>query len=122
MALIGGTLTVKRNGQLIWAKGDFELQLGVPKRKEEMATDGRLAGYSEEPRAWKVKGKVYNRTDLDLLALFQGTEPETWQFDLANGQSYVLRNAFVTGGDSISLMNGEVDLELIGESLERVTA
>ena len=121
MSVIGGTVSVRRNGELVWAKGDFELQVGIPKRKAEMATDGRLAGFSAEPRAASVKGKIHMRSDLDILTLLQAQD-ETWQFDLASGQSYVLRNAFVTGGDSVNLTAGEVDVEIIGESLERVDA
>lgn len=117
---IGGTLTLKVNGEVQWATGDWEYTLGLPKRMPAMATFG-LVGFTEEPTPATLKGKIYDRSGFDLAAMHK-LKDATIQVDLANGKSIVFRNAFASGDWNVAAKAAEITCEFTAELAEEITA
>lgn len=116
MAGIAGTFYMEIDGVLQWATGECEFNPGVPKREAKMASFG-LVGFSEEPMPASAKCKIFDRSSFDVKKL--GTlEAATIQFKLANGKTWMLRDAFCTGDLTIQLRSGEIDVEFIGTAEE----
>lgn len=116
---IGGRFSVEIGGKLVWATGDWEFNIGTPKREPKVASDGRLAGYSEEPTAPFCKGKVFYASDVSLAAL-TGATAETCQLDLSNGKRIIFRQATFTGDGTVGARSGEIDVQFHAASAEEV--
>jgi hypothetical protein len=119
MGRIAGFFQVKVNGVLQSAKGEFESGYGTPKRSTVFNSDGRPAGWKEEPQVAYMSGKITDRQDLDLKALFNATDM-TVTLHKANGKTEVLSKAFYAGDATLTTAEAEADFRMEGESLEEV--
>jgi len=114
----GGIVFLSINGQGYDVKGPIDITYDSPVRTAIVGQDG-VHGYKEMPRAAKFKGKLTDRGDLDLKALFTAKDV-TAVGRLANGKTVTLRDAFYSGEATSNTEEGEVDIELTGMSLQEV--
>jgi hypothetical protein len=119
MERIGGTISVKIDGEVLNALGNFTYNLGRPKREAKAGQD-RVHGYTETPQVPFIEGEVTDRSAMDLAALvmFRGTV----FLELANGKSIVLNNAVQTGEGTGNTAEGNIGVRFEGETAEEVPA
>ena len=119
MGRIAGFFQVKVNGVLQSAKGEFETGYGTPKRTAVFNSDGAHAGFKEEPQVAYISGKITDRGDLDLRALFN-TVDATVTLTKANGKTEVLQEAYYAGDATLGTAEAEADFRMEGSRLEEV--
>jgi Phage tail tube protein len=123
MGRVGGRISVKLNGKTLRAKGEFTCSLGGPNRKAAMGTDGTLHGYTEEYVPGYIEGDLVDAGDLSLTELRDSTDAIV-TVDLANGKTIVLRRAFFTNPDGLTIQTNEgaVKVKWEGEAEELMGA
>lgn len=112
----GGIIQVGADGVQFDAKGEFEYNIGRPKREAIIGSDG-VHGFKETPQVSRVAGKATDRGDLDLAALVSITNA-TVTLQLANGKTVVLREAWYAGDGTGHTDEGEIDLVFESKSGE----
>lgn len=92
---IGGTVYVKVGGRSLPVAGTFKFKPAEVVREGKVGLSGP-AGYTEKPVFQEVTCEIFLTAEVDLLTINR-IKNETLVFELANGQSYTLRNAFQSG-------------------------
>lgn len=115
---VGGIIFVKVNGAQVSAKGEFEYNLGVPKREGIVGSDG-VHGYKEEPQIPMISGAITDNPTLDVKALML-TVDATVTIDLANGKIVVLESAWYAEDGNIKTGEGEIPVKFEGLSAEEI--
>jgi hypothetical protein len=115
----GGIITVTTNGVRYDAKGDFTYNLGRPKRKALVGSDG-VHGYVDEPQPAFIEGKITDRGSLDLDALVTMKDASV-MLDLGVGKVVALRDAWYAAEGTGNSAEGEIDFRFEGLSAEEVS-
>lgn len=115
---IGGLISLKINGDIYFAKGNFTYNLGIP-RKEGVVGADRVHGYKETPQIPYIEGEITDRRELSLEAL-QETTDATVTLELANGKVIVLRQAWYASEGVGNTEEGNVECRFEGMSAEEV--
>lgn len=115
---VGGLLSLKVNGDLYFAKGNFTYNLGIPKKEAVVGAD-RVHGYKETPQVPYIEGEISDRQELSLEAL-QKTTDATVTLELANGKVIVLRQAWYASEGVGNTEEGNVECRFEGMSAEEV--
>jgi hypothetical protein len=113
-----GTLSLKVNGVIHNAKGNFTYDLGAPKREAIVGPDG-VHGYKEEHKAPFIEGAITDRGDLDLAALFK-LDGALITLELANGKGIALSEAWFSGDGTASTEEAEVPVRFEGKIAEEI--
>jgi hypothetical protein len=113
-----GLIQVKANGTVYAAKGAFTVGYGIVKREAIIGSDG-VHGYKETPTAPYVEGAITDRGNLDLVALFNGTD-QTVSVDFGNGKLFLLREGWYAGDGTLNSEEGEIPVRWEGMSAEEV--
>lgn len=92
----GGVIFVKADGAQFDVKGQFEYNLGVPKRDPIIGHDG-THGYKEVPQEAYISGEITDSVDLNLKNDLLTLSGATITLELANGKVIVLEEAFYSG-------------------------
>lgn len=113
MARIGGTCYVKVDGLQLSLTGGIEVPMNTNLKDDVMGLDGS-ADYKETHRAPYTKGtfKVPKGFPSDKLT---SSDTMTITSELANGQVYVLSDAWVHGELNHNAEEGTVDVEFHGQ-------
>jgi len=116
----GGIIFFKIDGVQYQAKGAFTTSLGRATREAIVGSDG-VHGYKEMPVAPYVEGEITDDLAISLDALSQVTDA-TVTVEYANGKVFVLRNAWSTNQDGMSVQTeeGNVPIRFEGLSAEEV--
>lgn len=115
---VGGQIFIKVDGQMYDAKGAFTYSLGGTK-KEGVVGHDRVHGYKELPQIPYMEGEITDRQSLSLAAL-QAITDATATIELANGKTFVLRNAWYAGESKGGTEEGNIDFRLEGMSGEEI--
>lgn len=119
MARIAGTAYVKVDGAQYTLAGSLTVSPNSVNR-EGLAGLSGVAGYSETPRVPFIEGDFYTSAALSMPAL-QAVTNATVTAELANGKTYVLRNAWLAGEPDINAAEGTTTLRFEGiECIEQV--
>lgn len=114
-----GLLTVKVDGDTIFAKaGQVELDVGGMERKEVDA-DGRILGYTEKPVPSKLTVTCQHTSDTDMRALADQSNVSC-VVTLDSGVKYLIDGAFLSKPPVLSGENGDIKLEYIGQSAKQL--
>jgi Phage tail tube protein len=116
--LRAGTLSLKVNGEVLDAVGNFDYSLGTPKREAIVGAD-RVHGFKEVPQVPYVEGEITDRQGLDLRTFFD-TQSATVTLQLRNGKTILLREAWYAGDAKVSSETGAVAMRFEGLSAEEV--
>lgn len=104
MARIAGILSLSLDGVQYTAAGAFTVQ-PLTRQREGLAGDGGIRGYREMPIVPYFEGDI--STDAEVSAeTLGGITDATAQLELANGKSYVFRNAWQAGDLTINSNEG----------------
>lgn len=115
---IGGTIALKVNGDIYFAKGNFTYNLGKPKREGVTGAD-TVHGYKETPQIPFVEGEITDRNELSLEDLVTLDEA-TITLELANGKVIALSEAWYAGEGTGNTEEGNIACRFEGMSCEEV--
>lgn len=114
----GGLISLKVDGDLYFAKGNFTYNIGKA-RKEAIIGADAVHGYKETPQVPFIEGEITDRQELSLEAL-QGIESATVTLELANGKVIVLRQAWYASEGTGNTEEGNIAVRFEGMSGEEV--
>lgn len=114
----GGIIQVQVNGVVYDAKGDFTYNPGSPKREALIGRDG-VHGFTETVQAPFIEGEFTDSVNLDLKALTK-TESATVTLALANGKTFVLRDAWYAADGDVNTGEGNIQVRFEGVQGEEV--
>jgi hypothetical protein len=115
---IGGTIALKINGDMYFAKGNFTYNLGKPKKEGVVGSD-RVHGYKEVPQVPFIEGEITDRNELNLEDLIT-LDDATVTLELANGKVIMLREGWYAGEGTGNTEEGNIALRIEGMSAEEV--
>lgn len=109
---IGGVLYIKIDGDTIALEGAGSFRASAVNRESVVGVDGQV-DYRETPTSGMISFTAKLVPELDIQVLNQRTNV-TVQMELANGQQFVLRNAFQTGEIEADAVAGTADVVFEG--------
>lgn len=116
---VGGTISVKVNGEIRSGKGEWTYNLGRPKRSEVIGSDTTVTGFSEKGQAPRIAGIITDRGDLDVPTMLDMVDGSV-TLALANGKVISLTEAWFSGDGDIKTDEGDIDVEFKGIRCEEV--
>jgi hypothetical protein len=108
---LAGTVFFKMDGQMIDIDGSITINPGEIVR-EPIVSSGGVIGYSESQKSPSVEVVGYLTKD-QLKSLYKSTDI-TATCEMANGATYVLSGAFVSGEPSVDTEAGTTSITLSG--------
>jgi len=114
-----GIISVKVNGEVQDAKGNFSYNLGRPKKDAIIGAD-QVHGFKEVPQVAFIEGEITDRQDLDLKALLD-LEEDTVTLDLANGKTIALTKAWYAGEGTGNTEEGNIAVRFEANTGNEVT-
>jgi len=118
MARVGGTIQLQVNGEVYDCKGNFQYNLGLPKREMIVGSD-TVHGDSEKPQAPFIEGEITDRVDFSLAALCKQRGVSVTLI-LAVGKVIILRDAVFTGDGTGNTDEGNIAVRWDGKSAEEI--
>jgi len=115
---IAGVAYLKVDGASYTLSGSLDVQPMDVKREGKVGLGG-VAGYSEMPIMPYIEGEVFLDPELSLLAL-KTVADATVTAELANGKTYVLRNAWWAGDVVAKAADGTTSIRFEGIACEEV--
>lgn len=115
---IGGTIALKVNGDIYFAKGNFTYNIGKPKREGVVGADV-VHGYKETPQIPFVEGEITDRNEMSLEDLVT-LDDATITLELANGKVITLSEAWYAGEGTGNTEEGNIACRFEGMSAEEV--
>ncbi|WP_350649549.1 phage tail tube protein [Pseudomonas sp. HY13-MNA-CIBAN-0226] len=115
---IGGIISLKINGDMYFAKGNFTYNLGKPKKEGVVGSD-RVHGYKEVPQVPFIEGEITDRNELNLEDLVT-LDDATVTLELSNGKVIMLREGWYAGEGTGNTEEGNIALRIEGMSAEEV--
>jgi hypothetical protein len=115
---LAGIISVKLNGEIKQAKGNWTYNLGEPKREAIVGAD-RTHGFKELPQVAFIEGEITDQSDLDLKGLLR-TDDSTMTLELANGKVILLRNAWYASEGNVQTEEANIAVRFEGMSAEEV--
>lgn len=107
-----GIAYIKVDGRQYDARGNWSVSPKLTTRTGIAGQDG-VHGYQEVPRVPFIEGDI-STTQTFAVEDLSGITDATVQVDLANGKSYVLRNAWQAGELDINTHEGSVKVKFEG--------
>lgn len=109
---IAGTAFVKHDGEQLSIAGGITVS-PLKNMKEGLSGLSGVAGYKETPRVPFIEVEVFNTAAFDISAI-EDKEDMTVVAELANGDVWTLRNAWLEGEPDIDGAEGSVTLKFEG--------
>lgn len=113
-----GIVYLKVNGEIQDAKGNFNYNLGKPKREAIVGAD-TVHGYKETPQVAFIEGEITDRGTLDLEALVT-MDDATITLELSNGKVVVLHQAWFAGEGTVGSEEANIAVRWEGKSGEEI--
>lgn len=120
MSRIAGYLSLQINGEIYNAVGNFTYNVGAPKREMLLGPD-RVHGYKEMPQVPFIEGEIRDSSDIDLSVL-TNLKDATATIALANGKTFVLKDAVYVADGNVQTEEANIQLRLEGSKGEEVPA
>lgn len=109
---IAGTAFVKADGVQFTLAGSMTVV--IDEREREMLSGlGGVAGYKETLMPPKIEGEFFLTADLSMEDIGNITDA-TVTAELANGRTYLIRNAVATGRRELNAAEGTVQITFEG--------
>ena len=112
MSRIAGIAYIKVDGRQFAARGNWTVSARLTERTGIAGQDG-VHGYMEVPRVPYIEGDISTTQEFSVEDI-SGIADATVQVDLANGKSYVLRNAWQAGAVDINTHDGLAKVKFEG--------
>ena len=110
-----GTIYLKIDGDMQDVIGDFKFGLGKPTREGQVGHNG-VHGFKQIPTIPFIEGEIRdgNKVSLDAIAKIKDA---TITLELANGKTYVFKNAWSCNPDGLGLGTEEGNIAIRFEAL-----
>lgn len=120
MTRVAGIISFKIDGEVYNAKGAFTLNFGFETRDAIVGTD-RVHGFKATVVVPSITGAITDDGSVDVTKLANITD-STITVNQGNGKIFVLRNAWSTNPDGISVNTeeSEIAVSFQGKSAEEV--
>lgn len=115
MSRRGGIIFIKADGVQFDVKGQFEYNLGYPKREPIIGHDG-THGYKEVPQEAYISGEITDDVDLNLVEDLLSLSDVTVQLELANGKILVYENGFFSGDGTGQTEEGNIAVRFTAQT------
>lgn len=115
---VAGTAYIKADGKQFPLRGSLTVSAAVIEREGISGQDG-VHGYKEMPRVPFISCDISDGEDVSVPELMAMTNV-TVTAELANGKTYVLRNAWVADAVEIDTVEGQMTVKWEGESCDEV--
>ncbi len=115
---VGGIISLKIDGEVYAAKGNFTYNLGRPMREAVVGAD-TVHGYKETPQPAFIEGEITDRGTLNVSSLVSITSA-TVELGLANGKSFVLRDAWFASEGTANSEEGNIAVRFESANGEEV--
>lgn len=109
---IAGIAYIRVDGRQWAARGNWTVSQ-APSERQGIAGQDYVHGFSELPRVPFIEGDISTTAEFSVEEL-HGISDATVQCDLANGKSYVLRNAWQAGSIDINTHDGSAKVKFEG--------
>lgn len=109
-----GTIYIKVDGVQHDAKGSFTYNHGAERRSPILGSD-RVHGYAAAPQVPFIEGAITDGPNVDVPAL-KAVDDATVTLELANGKTFVLRNAWYASEGNVTTEQGEIPVRWEGMS------
>ncbi|TXH34064.1 MAG: phage tail protein [Rhodospirillaceae bacterium] len=116
---IAGVCYLKADGQQFALKGDLTINIDKVTRTGVAGAD-RVHGFTETVNIPFISGTVSLTSDLSIEKLQEMTDV-TVVAELANGKSYILRNAWSAESRELNASEGQTPVRFEGKSGEELT-
>ena len=114
----GGLLSVKTNGEVMDALGDWEYCLSGDEREAIVGAD-RVHGFKSKPKVVYISGQITDRKSMDVHALLN-LEDATITIEKKGGKTILLSNGWCCNNGKISTETGAIDVRFEGLRCEEV--
>lgn len=115
---IAGIAWLKVDGRQYPLRGGFTVSPSLTERTG-IAGQDYVHGYSELPRVPFIEGDVSTTPEVSLETL-QDIKDATVQAELANGKTYVLRNAWTKSAFEINTRDGQIRVRFEGLDCQEI--
>lgn len=115
---IAGVAYVKFDGRQLPIKGGWKVGYNKVKREGVSGQDS-VHGYKEMPQVPYLEGDVSTTRDVSLDVLLSITDA-TVTAELANGKTYVLRNAWTADSYEIESEEGKLKVRFEGMDIDEI--
>jgi len=115
---IAGVAFLKIDGSLYPLRGNFTISPSAVERAG-IAGQDYIHGYSELPRLPVISGDVSLVQELSMVDV-EATTQSTVTAELANGKTYVLREAWCTSALELNAREGQVRITWQGVSCDEI--
>lgn len=115
---VGGLISLKIDGDIYKAKGNFTYNLGKPKRDAVIGADV-VHGYKEAVQVPFIEGEITDTREISLETLAMIDEA-TVTLELANDKVIVLREAWQAGEGTGNTEEGNIAIRFEGMSAEEI--
>ncbi|MFC3674659.1 phage tail tube protein [Ferrovibrio xuzhouensis] len=109
---IGGTVYFKIDGAQYSVGGKFTFKPAKVSREPKVGLSG-TPNYTEKPVVQQVDCELQHTADLDPMNL-NDLKGVTLTFELVNGQSYLLSNAYQSGEYEVDAAEGSIPVTFVG--------
>ncbi len=110
---VAGTCAVTADGETLELEGSMSIPLSRWQRTEKVSATGKVY-YEEVPVAPGITGTFIVDRDFPLTKVTEGTDM-TIVATLANGMTYILSGAFMSGEAEFDASGGTVELNFKGD-------
>lgn len=115
---IAGTCYFKADGESFNLRGSFTVSPDPYEREGVAGLDG-VHGYTETQRVPYIEGEISDHADLSLKKIREMRDV-TITAELANGKTYVLRNAWAASARDLNAGEGSMTLRFEGLECEEI--
>ena len=117
---IAGVAFIHLDGQQYPLRGNLTISIDTVERTGVAGQDG-VHGFTEAPRVPWIEGDFSDLGGLSLLTL-QAMDNITVTAELANGKTYVLRNAWTSTAREFNAAEGQAKVRFEGMAAEELLA
>lgn len=116
---VAGIATITVDGTAYGLRGNFTVSPSI-RQREMLAGQDFVHGWREMPRVPFIEGDINLHPQLSIEDL-EAIENATVQADLANGRSWVLREATTTAAFELNTQDGTVRVRWEGVSCDEIS-
>lgn len=115
---VGGLVSLKIDGALYMAKGNFTYNLGRVKREGVIGADA-VHGYKETPQLAFVEGEITDNENVDLATMLDSKDVVV-TLQLGSGKVIVLNHAWFAGEGTGNTEDGNIQLRYEADSGQEI--
>lgn len=116
---IAGLIQLQVNGEIQDASGNFQYNLGEPKREAIVNAGGQTIGFKETGQTPFIEGEIIDRGTIDVKALVKGKDL-TVTLTLGNGKLVSLHEAWYAGDGTVGSEEAKIQVRWEGTSAEEI--